>query len=128
MTECDKSHTQLTNVRRQICCIRLVSGSRMKFCTPIKHTFTFFRLLWPAVFISWKLFCFFVYLNILTQISRKWLTAPLTFLQYWSNLLYRDYIKIIGPCPSLPPRPIKLTAQFHVLLVKIFSLKLNSFS
>ena len=32
---CDKSCTQRTNVLQQICCVRQVSGSRTKFCTPV---------------------------------------------------------------------------------------------
>ena len=106
---CDKSRTQRTNVRQQICCVHPVYGSRTQFYTPIYFIFNFFGLLWPVFFfIDWKLFCMFLSqsfdLNISAMFNRFHLcfcnVDQIDFVNFINSML--SFTILVSPPPPTP--------------------------
>ena len=77
---CHKLCTQHTYVRQQICSARQVSESHISFIM-LLLSYIYFDF---AFFIGWKLFWFFIYINLLYWLSKQCLTVSSILIKFIS--------------------------------------------
>ena len=121
---CDKSRTQRTNMRQQICCVHPVYGSRTQFYTPITLFLLSLVYFDPVFFfIGWKLFCMFLSQSFDLNISAMFNRFHLCFC----NVDQIDFVNFINSMLSFtilgsPPytHPLNQLLPFTMIEKKLF--------